>query len=125
MTRLSRILLAALALLPSVALAHSHLAHTTICRGMARLDADEARIEADLAERWELLAEPIQTVMRRYGIENPYEKLKELTRGRRIDADKLATFIDTLEIPEEAKAQLKAMSPANYIGNAVAQAKKI
>ena len=65
-----------------------------------------------------MLAEPIQTVMRRYGIEKPYEKLKELTRGRRVDAEGMRTFIDTLELPEAVKVELKKLTPANYIGDA-------
>lgn len=72
-----------------------------------------------------MLAEPIQTVMRRYGIEKPYEKLKELTRGKSINAASLAAFIDTLEMPETAKAELKTLTPARYIGNAAAQAKAV
>lgn len=73
---------------------------------------------ADLDANWEVLAEPIQTVMRRYGIEKPYEKLKELTRGRRVDAEGMRTFIDTLELPEAVKVELKKLTPANYIGDA-------
>ena len=73
---------------------------------------------ADLDANWEVLAEPIQTVMRRYGIEKPYEKLKELTRGRRVDAEGMRTFIDTLELPEHVKVELKKLTPANYIGQA-------
>ncbi|MGL5976678.1 MAG: adenylosuccinate lyase, partial [Aeromonas sobria] len=72
----------------------------------------------DLNANWEVLAEPIQTVMRRYGIEKPYEKLKELTRGRRVDAEGMRTFIDTLELPEAVKVELKKLTPANYIGDA-------
>ena len=72
---------------------------------------------ADLDANWEVLAEPIQTVMRRYGIEKPYEKLKELTRGRRVDAEGMRTFIDTLELPEAVKVELKKLTPAN-IGDA-------
>ena len=72
-----------------------------------------------------MLAEPIQTVMRRYAIEEPYEKLKALTRGNVMDQATIQAFIDTLEIPEQAKAELKAMTPASYIGNAVQQAKDI
>ncbi len=86
---------------------------------------NEAAIAADLDANWEVLAEPIQTVMRRYGIEKPYEKLKELTRGQRINAEKMAEFIQKLEIPEEAKQQLLELSPATYIGNAIEQAKAI
>ena len=87
---------------------------------------EEGRREAqDLDAAWEVLAEPIQTVMRRYGIEKPYEKLKELTRGKAITQPALAEFIDGLAIPEEEKVRLKALSPASYIGNAVQQAKDI
>ncbi|HIQ16027.1 MAG TPA: adenylosuccinate lyase, partial [Leucothrix sp.] len=85
---------------------------------------NEVAIAADLDNNWEVLAEPIQTVMRRYGIEKPYEKLKELTRGQRINAEIMSDFIQTLEIPEDAKELLLAMTPANYIGNAIAQAKR-
>ena len=77
-----------------------------------------SRPAADLDSAWEVLAEPIQTVMRRYGIEKPYEKLKELTRGRRVDAEGMRTFIDTLELPEAVKVELKKLTPANYIGDA-------
>ena len=79
----------------------------------------------DLDACWEVLAEPIQTVMRRYAVENPYEKLKELTRGKGISPEALQAFIDGLEIPAEAKAALRQMTPAGYIGNAAAQAKRI
>ena len=92
-------------------------------RGPDRLrfaDAVPARLAADLDACWEVLAEPIQTVMRRYGIEKPYEKLKELTRGRRVDAAGMREFIDTLALPDDVKAELKKMTPANYIGRAVA-----
>ena len=74
---------------------------------------------------WELLAEPIQTVMRRYGIEQPYEKLKALTRGRRIDADALREFIDSLDLPDAVRDELKQLTPAGYVGNAETQARQI
>jgi adenylosuccinate lyase len=80
---------------------------------------------ADLDANWEVLAEPIQTVMRRWGVDQPYEKLKALTRGQRIGPDALAEFVDGLEIPDSAKAELKALTPAHYIGNAAALAKAI
>ena len=80
---------------------------------------------ADLDRNWEVLAEPIQTVMRRHGVEKPYEKLKELTRGRRVDRDGMRELVETLEIPDESKARLMDLTPATYIGNAVAQAKDI
>ncbi|MEH2751518.1 adenylosuccinate lyase, partial [Klebsiella pneumoniae] len=76
------------------------------------------RLLDELDHNWEVLAEPIQTVMRRYGIEKPYEKLKELTRGKRVDAEGMKQFIDSLALPEEEKVRLKAMTPANYIGRA-------
>ena len=88
-------------------------------KGISKLEANEANMAADLDSNWEVLAEPIQTVMSRYGIEKPYEKLKELTRGRRVDAAGMREFIDTLALPEEVKAELKKMTPANYIGRAV------
>jgi len=78
-----------------------------------------------LNNNWEVLAEPIQTVMRRYHIEKPYEKLKELTRGQRITPEDLQVFINKLDIPLAAKNRLLAMTPANYIGNAIDQAKSI
>ena len=73
----------------------------------------------DLDSNWEVLAEPIQTVMRRYAIEKPYEKLKELTRGKRVDGPGMSEFIDTLELPQAVKNELKAMTPASYIGQAI------
>ena len=76
-------------------------------------------MKRELDDNWELLAEPIQTVMRRYGIEKPYEKLKELTRGKKVDAQVIAAFIDNLDMPESAKDELKALTPANYIGDAI------
>ena len=74
---------------------------------------------------WEVLAEPIQTVMRRYGIEEPYEKLKALTRGNVMDQSTIQNFIDTLDMPEQAKAELRALTPASYIGSAEQQAREI
>jgi len=79
----------------------------------------------DLDNTWEVLAEPIQTVMRRYGVDSPYEKLKALTRGQGITKAALLEFVDNLDIPEEAKAGLRELTPENYIGNAVDQAKRI
>jgi adenylosuccinate lyase len=95
-----------------------------VLRGIGKLEANRDTMLADLDDNWEVLAEPIQTVMRRYGIEKPYEKLKELTRGRRIRQEDLGQFIDALEIPEEAKQRLKTLTPAGYIGNATDQATK-
>jgi len=108
-----------------VGLAHSLIAYQATLKGISKLEINAPRLDADLNNAWEVLAEPIQTVMRRYGIESPYEKLKELTRGRTIDQATIEAFVDTLEMPEEAKAELKKLTPATYIGNAVAQAKAI
>ncbi|MEN8167795.1 MAG: lyase family protein, partial [Pseudomonadota bacterium] len=106
-----------------VGIAHTSIALQSVLRGISKLDANAEAMLADLESNWEVLAEPIQTVMRRYGIEKPYEKLKELTRGQRITAKDLQQFIDKLEIPEEAKQSLKEMTPTSYIGNAAEQAR--
>lgn len=108
-----------------VGLAHSLIAYEASLKGISKLEINTNRLAEDLNNCWEVLAEPIQTVMRRYGVANPYEKLKELTRGKGITPDALLAFIDTLEIPDTAKTELKALTPANYIGNAVVQAKRI
>ncbi|ARU88407.1 adenylosuccinate lyase [Pseudomonas sp. M30-35] len=108
-----------------VGFAHSVIAYEASLKGISKLELNSQRIAADLDACWEVLAEPIQTVMRRYAIENPYEKLKELTRGKGITPAALMDFIDGLDMPTEAKAELKQLTPANYIGNAVAQAKRI
>ncbi len=108
-----------------VGLAHSLIAYQSTLKGISKLELNAARLNADLDNAWEVLAEPIQTVMRRYAIEEPYEKLKALTRGKTIDATIMAEFIDTLELPQQVKDELKTLTPANYIGNAVAQAAAI
>jgi adenylosuccinate lyase len=108
-----------------VGLGYSMIAYASLAKGMSKLQLNEAKLAADLDNSWEVLAEPIQTVMRRYGIEEPYEKLKALTRGNVMDQATIQTFIDTLDMPEEAKTALKAMTPASYIGNAADQAKNI
>ena len=108
-----------------VGLAHSLIAYQASLKGISKLEINKERLEQDLDAAWEVLAEPIQTVMRRYGIESPYEKLKELTRGRTIDQATIEAFVDTLEMPENAKAELKKLTPATYTGNAAAQAKAI
>ncbi|WP_346301783.1 adenylosuccinate lyase, partial [Halomonas sp. BM-2019] len=108
-----------------VGLAYGLIAYQASLKGIGKLEANPARLAEDLDASWEVLAEPIQTVMRRYGIEKPYEKLKELTRGKRIDQAGFAAFIDTLELPEAVKVELKALSPATYIGNAVEQARRL
>ncbi|MCG6657378.1 adenylosuccinate lyase [Halomonas campisalis] len=108
-----------------VGLAYGLIAYEASLKGIGKLEANPARIAEDLDASWEVLAEPIQTVMRRYGIEKPYEKLKELTRGKRIDQAGFAAFIDTLELPADVKDELKALSPATYVGNAAEQARKL
>ncbi len=108
-----------------VGLAYGMIAYQASLKGISKLEANPARLAEDLDNSWEVLAEPIQTVMRRYGIEKPYEKLKELTRGKRIDQAGFAAFIDTLELPAEVKDELKALTPATYIGNASEQARKL
>lgn len=108
-----------------VGFAYSLVAFSSILRGIGKLEANEKALADDLLNNWEVLAEPIQTVMRRYGIEKPYEKLKELTRGNRVDQAGMQAFVDNLEMPEEAKAALRALTPGTYIGNAIEQAKNI
>ncbi|RLJ19517.1 adenylosuccinate lyase [bacterium endosymbiont of Escarpia laminata] len=108
-----------------VGIAHTSIALQSIMRGISKLEANGDAMLRDLEGNWEVLAEPIQTVMRRYGIEQPYEKLKKLTRGQRITPEDLQRFIEGLEIPEEAKVSLKNMTPMSYIGNAAQQAEKI
>ena len=105
--------------------AHSSIAYQSALRGLGKLDINPAALAQDLDNNWEVLAEPIQTVMRRYGIEQPYEKLKELTRGKSVNQETMQAFVEKLDIPQEAKAILLAMTPANYIGNAIEQAKNI
>ncbi|WP_305845689.1 adenylosuccinate lyase [Photobacterium kishitanii] len=95
------------------------IAYTSTLKGISKLELNQAALEAELDRNWEVLAEPVQTVMRRYGIEKPYEKLKELTRGKRVDGEGMRTFIDGLELPEHEKTRLKMLTPANYIGDAV------
>jgi adenylosuccinate lyase len=99
-----------------VGFGYSLLAYDSCLRGLNKLEVNAARLEQDLDANWEVLAEPVQTVMRRYGIANPYEQLKELTRGKGISKDALREFIETLAVPQEAKDLLLQMTPANYIG---------
>jgi len=101
-----------------VGIAHTSIAIQASLKGISKLQINTEAIEADLNANWEVLAEPIQTVMRRYGIEKPYEKLKELTRGQRITPEQLQLFIEKLEIPTEAKVTLLALTPRNYTGYA-------
>jgi adenylosuccinate lyase len=101
------------------AFGHSVLAYDSALRGLGKLEVNHAAIAADLDGCWEVLAEPVQTVMRRYGIENPYEQLKELTRGKGINQADLQTFIRDLKIPDDAKKLLLEMTPSSYLGKAV------
>ncbi|MZR61697.1 adenylosuccinate lyase [Alcanivorax sp. DP30] len=109
-----------------VGLAHSLIAFEASLKGIGKLEVNKARLDADLDAAWEVLAEPIQTVMRRYGIEKPYEKLKALTRGKDgINQETLTAFINDLAIPDDAKELLLAMTPATYVGSAASQARNI
>jgi adenylosuccinate lyase len=109
-----------------VALGYCLLGWVSLRQGLARLDVAPEVIAADLDANWEVLAEPIQTVMRRYGIENPYEQLKALTRGKSgMTRESLHAFIDGLALPDEAKARLRALTPASYIGRAAELAKRV
>jgi adenylosuccinate lyase len=108
-----------------VGLAHSSIAYQACLKGLAKLDVNREAMAADLDANWEVLAEAIQTVMRRYGIAEPYEKLKALTRGRSIDAATLKTFVESLDLPSEVKRELAALRPEQYLGNASGQAGKI
>ncbi len=107
-----------------VALGYAVLGHDSLARGLDKLELDAFALAADLEDAWEVLAEPIQTVMRRHGLANPYERLKALTRGQRITRQGLQAFIDTLELPAAERERLKAMTPASYIGMAAQLAKK-
>ena len=104
---------------------HVLIALDSLKRGIGKLEVNTDAICADLEHNWEVLAEPIQTVMRRYGVEQPYEKLKALTRGQKIDAQAVREFVEALEIPAAAKQELIKLTPASYIGNAVKQAETI
>ncbi|MGB7990096.1 MAG: adenylosuccinate lyase [Candidatus Methylophosphatis roskildensis] len=108
-----------------VAFGHTLLALDSALRGLSKLEADRGQLATDLDEAWEVLAEPIQTVMRRYGVPNPYERLKDLTRGKGISRDALQDFIRKLAIPEAEKTRLLAMTPATYVGKAVELARRI
>jgi adenylosuccinate lyase len=108
-----------------VGMAHALIALQATLKGISKLEINADALESDLAANPEVLAEPIQTVMRRYGIEKPYEKLKDLTRGQRIDSASLAAFIHQLEIPESARQQLLALSPRDYTGYAESLARSV
>lgn len=108
-----------------VGFAYSLIAYHSVLKGIGKLELNTARLQQDLDNAWEVLAEPLQTIMRRYGIEQPYEKLKALTRGQEINQAVLAAFIETLDIPDEARQRMKALTPSSYIGNADTQARNI
>jgi len=108
-----------------VAFGHTLLGWDACLRGLGKLEVDAVRLNADLDACWEVLAEPIQTVMRRYGVPNPYEQLKELTRGKGITAQALAEFVDRLPIPLPERERLRAMTPASYIGKAAELARRV
>ena len=108
-----------------VSCAHCLISYASISKGISKLEVNHDKLTDDLNEAWEVLAEPIQTVMRRYGVKNPYEKLKSLTRGKKIDAKILADFIGSLDIPEDAKEELRKLTPMNYIGDAIKLARDI
>ncbi|EMP55681.1 adenylosuccinate lyase [Marinobacter santoriniensis NKSG1] len=108
-----------------VGFAHSLIAYEATLKGLSKLELNPARLNEDLDHAWEVLAEPIQTVMRRYNIEKPYEKLKALTRGKAMTPEVIKNFVETLDIPDAAKAELMALTPGSYIGNAAGQARNI
>ncbi len=108
-----------------VGFAYSVMAYAASMKGIGKLEINTKALEADLEKAWEVMAEPIQTVMRRYGVEEPYEKLKALTRGQTITQDVMSAFVDTLSIPDEAKQGLIALTPHTYVGNAADQARAI
>jgi len=108
-----------------VGCAHSLISYTSICKGISKLETNEEQMLSDLNNAWEVLAEPIQTVMRRYGVDNPYEKLKSLTRGQKIDAEIIKDFVGSLDIPFHAKEELSKLTPMNYIGDAIKLARNI
>ena len=108
-----------------VGLGYALIAYASTLKGISKLEVNEQHLRDELDQNWEVLAEPIQTVMRRYGIEKPYEKLKELTRGKRVTGDAMREFIDGLSLPEAEKARLKEMTPASYIGYAVELVEKL
>jgi adenylosuccinate lyase len=108
-----------------VALGYALLGHDSLLRGLDKLEIDESALAADLDAAWEVLAEPIQTVMRRYGLSNPYERLKELTRGKAITRESLRKFIESLELPAAERERLLALTPASYVGKAAELARRI
>ncbi len=108
-----------------VGIAHTIIAFDSTVAGLSKIDINKDVIHEDLKDSWEVLTEPIQTVMRRYNIDNAYEKLKKLSRGQKINKEILHNFIEQLDIPDDAKSRLKELNPSNYLGNAEIQAKSI
>jgi adenylosuccinate lyase len=108
-----------------VAIGYIMIALQSLKKGIGKLRVNEEAIHADVSVAWEVLAEAVQTVMRRYGIPEPYEKLKALTRGQAVTEDLLMTFVDTLDIPDDEKQRLRALTPETYIGLAAKQARDI
>jgi adenylosuccinate lyase len=108
-----------------VGFAHSLIAYEASLKGLGKLELNAARLDDDLNHAWEVLAEPIQTVMRRYHIEKPYEKLKDLTRGKAMTPELIKAFVESLDIPESAKSELMELTPGTYVGNAADQARDI
>jgi adenylosuccinate lyase len=99
-------------------MAYSLIAYQSCQKGIGKLQLDENRLAEDLSNSWEVLAEPIQTIMRKHGIAEPYEKLKEMTRGEQLTQEGIASLIDQLELPESVKTQIRALRPETYIGEA-------
>ncbi len=108
-----------------VGFAYSLIAYQSTQKGLKKLELNEAVLNEDLYQAWEVLAEPLQTIMRRYGVSEPYEKLKELTRGKKVNAESLAEFINGLDVNDDAKTAMLALTPANYIGQAAELAKNV
>lgn len=108
-----------------VAIGHSVIAYQSTLQGLAKISLDERRLKQDLETSWEVLAEPIQSIMRKFAIPDPYEKLKQLTRGTALDREGFGKLIDALDVPEEARQQMRRLTPTNYIGNASEQVHKL
>jgi adenylosuccinate lyase len=108
-----------------VGFGYTGIALSSLAKGLGKLESDPVRMDEDLDRSWEVLAEAVQTVMRRHGIDEPYEKLKALTRGQAVTAQRLREFIDNLAIPEDAREALLELTPATYIGNAAEQARSL
>jgi adenylosuccinate lyase len=108
-----------------VGFAHSLIAYEATMKGLGKLELNAAKLDDDLNHAWEVLAEPIQTVMRRYHIEKPYEKLKDLTRGKAMTPELIKAFVESLDIPDSAKKELMELTPGTYVGNAADQARGI